>query len=154
MKQEPFPRHSASRSLPASNAAADTAKKMKRRSDPRSNGAVRGCRRRLPERAAQPPIRCPSWNEGASKAASSPFVQAVTDTASKEFVPPEERGRHFRQRRHAVGEQPLYVQFVFMLDQLKAAAPTHPELKDDPAFAAMIKRRPPGAGQAGQKRSS
>ena len=31
-------------------------------------------------------------------------------------------------------EQPLYFQFLFMLDQVKAAAPKHPEWKDDPAF--------------------
>jgi phosphoglycolate phosphatase-like HAD superfamily hydrolase len=35
-------------------------------------------------------------------------------------------------------EQPLYFQFLFMLDQLKAAAPKHPEWNDNPAFKALV----------------
>jgi len=35
-------------------------------------------------------------------------------------------------------EQPLYFQFVFMLDQVKAVAPKHPEWKDNPAFQALV----------------
>jgi phosphoglycolate phosphatase-like HAD superfamily hydrolase len=35
-------------------------------------------------------------------------------------------------------EQPLYFQLAFMLDQVKAAGPRHPEWKDDPAFRALV----------------
>jgi phosphoglycolate phosphatase-like HAD superfamily hydrolase len=35
-------------------------------------------------------------------------------------------------------EQPLYVQFVFMLEQIKAAAPKHPEWKTNAAFKALV----------------
>jgi len=100
---------------------------------------------------AQPADPLPSWNEGASKAGIVAFVQAVTDTASKEFVPPEERVATFDNDGTLWAEQPLYVQFVFMLDQLKAAAPKHPEWKDDPAFAAMIKRDRQALAKLGQK---
>jgi len=100
---------------------------------------------------AQPADPLPSWNEGASKAGIVTFVQAVTDTASKEFVPPEDRIATFDNDGTLWAEQPLYVQFVFMLDQVRAAAPKHPEWKDDPAFTAMIKRDRQALAKLGQK---
>ena len=100
---------------------------------------------------AQPADPLPSWNEGASKAGIVAFVQAVTDAASKEFVPPEDRVATFDNDGTLWAEQPLYVQFVFMLDQLKAAAPKHPEWKDDPAFTAIRKRDRQALAKLGQK---
>jgi phosphoglycolate phosphatase-like HAD superfamily hydrolase len=93
----------------------------------------------------------PSWNEGAAKQSIVDFVQAVTDTASKEFVPPEDRIATFDNDGTLWAEQPLYVQFVFMLDQVRAAAPKHPEWRDDPAFTAIIKRDRQALAKLGQK---
>jgi phosphoglycolate phosphatase-like HAD superfamily hydrolase len=48
-------------------------------------------------------------------------------------------------------EQPLYVQMVFMLDQVKAAAPRHPEWKDDPVFKALAARDREALAKMGHK---
>jgi phosphoglycolate phosphatase-like HAD superfamily hydrolase len=79
----------------------------------------------------------PSWNEGAAKARILAFVQAVTDKASKDFVPADDRVATFDNDGTLWCEQPMYVQLAFMLDQMKAAAPKHPEWKGNPAFKAL-----------------
>jgi phosphoglycolate phosphatase-like HAD superfamily hydrolase len=79
----------------------------------------------------------PSWNDGEAKSAIVEFVRAVTDGKGREFVPPGDRIAVFDNDGTLWSEQPLYIQFVFMLDQLKAAAPSHPEWKDLPAFQAL-----------------
>jgi phosphoglycolate phosphatase-like HAD superfamily hydrolase len=84
--------------------------------------------------AAQP---LASWNEGPSKAAIVGFVQAVTEANGKDYVAPADRIAVFDNDGTLWSEQPLYFQFVFMLDELKAAAPKHPEWKDNAAFRAL-----------------
>src|SRR5262245_42322914 len=79
----------------------------------------------------------PSWKAGDTKAAIVTFVQAVTDRKSKDYVAPGDRIAVFDNDGTLWSEQPLYFQFLFMLDQLKAAAPKHPEWNDDPAFKAL-----------------
>jgi phosphoglycolate phosphatase-like HAD superfamily hydrolase len=64
-------------------------------------------------------------------------VKAVTDAKGKDFVAPGDRIAVFDNDGTLWSEQPLYVQFVFMLDQLKAAAPKHPEWQDNAAFKAL-----------------
>jgi phosphoglycolate phosphatase-like HAD superfamily hydrolase len=82
----------------------------------------------------------PSWNEGDAKARIVSFVQAVTDEKGKDYVPPAERIAVFDNDGTLWSEQPLYFQFVFLLDQVKAAAPAHPEWKSNPAFKALMAR--------------
>ena len=82
----------------------------------------------------------PSWNEGEAKARIVTFVQAITDKKGKDYVAPAERIAVFDNDGTLWAEQPLYFQFVFMLDQVKAAAPKHPEWKDDPVFQALAKQ--------------
>ena len=80
----------------------------------------------------------PSWNEGAAKRAIVSFVQKVTQPG-KDYVRPEERIATFDNDGTLWVEQPLYFQFIFMLGQVKAAAPKHPEWKENPAFQAIEK---------------
>jgi phosphoglycolate phosphatase-like HAD superfamily hydrolase len=80
----------------------------------------------------------PSWSEGAAKQGIIQFVNSVTRKAGKDFVPEAERIAVFDNDGTLWTEQPLYTQFVFMVDQLKAAAPQHPEWKDNPAFKALM----------------
>jgi phosphoglycolate phosphatase-like HAD superfamily hydrolase len=80
----------------------------------------------------------PSWNDGAAKKAIVTFVEAVTDRTSKDYVASGDRIAVFDNDGTLWSEQPLYVQFVFMLDRLKAAAPKHPEWKDNAAFRALM----------------
>ena len=79
-----------------------------------------------------------SWNEGPAKRAILQFVAAVTTPGSPDLVPAEERIAVFDNDGTLWAEQPLYFQIVFMLDQVKRAAPQHPEWKDDPAFKALV----------------
>src|SRR5215470_13950611 len=83
-----------------------------------------------------------SWNDGAAKEGIVSFVRAVTDPGGKDYVPPPERVATFDIDGTLWGEQPLYFQFVFMLEQVKAAAPKHPEWKDNPAFKALTSPDP------------
>jgi phosphoglycolate phosphatase-like HAD superfamily hydrolase len=93
----------------------------------------------------------PSWNDGHAKARILAFVQAVTDKSGKDFVQPEDRVATFDNDGTLWCEQPLYFQMLFMLDQVKAAAPRHPEWKDNPAFKALIARDHQALGRMGHK---
>jgi phosphoglycolate phosphatase-like HAD superfamily hydrolase len=100
---------------------------------------------------AQAPDPLPSWNDGASKARILAFVQAVTDKSGKDFVKPDDRVATFDNDGTLWCEQPIYVQLAFMLDQLKAAAPKHPEWKDNPAFKALAARDHAALAKLGHK---
>jgi phosphoglycolate phosphatase-like HAD superfamily hydrolase len=95
--------------------------------------AVTGC---AGTPAATDPL--PSWNDGASKQAIVGFVDAVTRDGGPSYVPPAERIAVFDNDGTLWAEQPLYFQFVFMIEQLKAAAPQHPEWNSNPAFKALM----------------
>jgi phosphoglycolate phosphatase-like HAD superfamily hydrolase len=82
----------------------------------------------------------PSWAEGAAKQTIIQFVTDVTAPGAATFVPAEDRIAVFDNDGTLWVEQPLYVQFVFMLDQIKAAAPKHPEWKNNAAFKALVAR--------------
>jgi phosphoglycolate phosphatase-like HAD superfamily hydrolase len=80
----------------------------------------------------------PSWNDGEPKARIVEFVRAVTTAGGRDFVAPGDRIAVFDNDGTLWAEQPLYFQAFFMLDQVKAAAPKHPEWKDNPAFQALV----------------
>ncbi len=86
--------------------------------------------------AAAEPL--PSWNDGPAKRAILEFVTSVTTTGAPTFVPPAERIAVFDNDGTLWCEQPVYVQFAFALDRVRALAPAHPEWKDRPALAAAI----------------
>src|SRR5687767_14360747 len=69
----------------------------------------------------------PSWNEGAAKRSVFEFVAKVTKERSPNFVPPAERLAVFDNDGTLWAEQPIYIQFAFALDRVKALAPQHPE---------------------------
>ena len=76
---------------------------------------------------AQDPL--PSWNDGPAKKSITEFVAKVTKEGSPDFVPPEERIATFDNDGTLWCEQPMYFQFLFALDRVKALAPQHPEWK-------------------------
>ncbi|HNP37258.1 MAG TPA: HAD family hydrolase [Woeseiaceae bacterium] len=90
----------------------------------------------LPAAAATNPLA--SWNDGATKQAVISFVEKVTDTASKDFVPTEKRIAVFDNDGTLWVEQPMYAQVAFALDRVKALAPDHPEWQKDSALKAAI----------------
>jgi phosphoglycolate phosphatase-like HAD superfamily hydrolase len=93
----------------------------------------------------------PSWNEGAAKQGIVEFVKAVTEKGSKDFVPRAERVATFDNDGTLWAEQPLYFQFVFALDQVKAAAPKHSEWKDNAAFQALTNQDKEALAKLGHK---
>lgn len=80
----------------------------------------------------------PSWQDSAARAAVLKFVADVTKQGSPTYVPPEARIAVFDNDGTLWSEQPMPFQVLFMIDQLKAAAPQHPEWKNNPAFKALM----------------
>jgi phosphoglycolate phosphatase-like HAD superfamily hydrolase len=66
-------------------------------------------------------------------------VKAVTTKGGKGYVPPAERIAVFDNDGCLWAEQPLYFQFLFAIDRVKALAPKHPEWKDKEPFASLLK---------------
>ncbi|WP_213306896.1 HAD family hydrolase [Paraburkholderia sacchari] len=80
----------------------------------------------------------PSWQDSAARAAVLKFVADVTKPGSPAYVPPEARIAVFDNDGTLWSEQPMPFQALFMIDQLNAAAPQHPEWKKNPAFKALM----------------
>src|SRR5262245_12174696 len=76
----------------------------------------------------------PSWNDGASKKAIIDFVTRTTKEGSADFIPVEQRIACFDNDGTLWSEQPLYYQFVFGLDRIKALSAQHPEWKKQEPF--------------------
>ena len=93
----------------------------------------------------------PSWNDGPSKQAVITFVTDVTREGSPYFVPPPERIATFDNDGTLWIEQPIYVQFAYALDRVKALAPQHPEWKDTQPFKAVLEGDMAALGAAGEK---
>jgi phosphoglycolate phosphatase-like HAD superfamily hydrolase len=87
---------------------------------------------------AQGQASLPSWNEGSAKQSIVDFVREVTTPGAPQFVNPEERIAVFDNDGTLWSEQPMYFQFAFAFDRMKAIAPQHPEWKDNPLFAAVL----------------
>ena len=102
----------------------------------------------LPAFAADP---LPSWNDTAQKKAIVTFVERVTKESSLDFVPPSGRIATFDQDGTLWAEQPMYFQFFFALDRVKALAPQHPEWKDKEPFASLLKDNVKGALAGGER---
>ena len=111
--------------------------------------ALAFCRWHSPRRRAADPL--PSWNDGAPKKAIVDFVEKVTKEGSPDFVPPAERIAMFDNDGTLWAEQPMYFQFLFALDRVKALAPQHPEWKDKEPFASLLKGDVKGALAGGEQ---
>lgn len=80
----------------------------------------------------------PSWNDGPAKQAIVGFVQATTDKASPQFVPPEERIATFDQDGTLWVEHPMYTQVVSCLERVGTLAAAKPELKEREPFKTVL----------------
>ncbi|MGH7723981.1 MAG: HAD family hydrolase [Candidatus Eiseniibacteriota bacterium] len=79
-----------------------------------------------------------SWNEGPSKAAITEFVARVTKEGGPDFVVPAERIAVFDNDGTLWSEQPIYFQFAYAVDRIKATASDHPEWKGKQPFAGIL----------------
>jgi phosphoglycolate phosphatase-like HAD superfamily hydrolase len=98
---------------------------------------------------AQDPL--PSWNDTAPKKAIVDFVEKVTKEGSPDFVPPSERIATFDNDGTLWAEQPIYFQFAFAIDRVKALAPQHPEWKKQQPFATVLSGDKEALVASGQK---
>ncbi|VVE07749.1 HAD family hydrolase [Pandoraea iniqua] len=80
----------------------------------------------------------PSWRDGPSRDTILKFVSDVTRVGAPTFLPVESRVAVFDNDGTLWSEQPIPFQLIFMIDQVKAAAPDHPEWKKRPAFKALM----------------
>ncbi len=94
--------------------------------------------------------RLPSWNDTGPKRAIIAFVEKVTTEGSPDFVPVAERIATFDNDGTLWSEQPLYFEFIFALDRLRALAPQHPEWMMEQPFAAALKGDVKGALAGGE----
>lgn len=67
------------------------------------------------------PDPLPSWNEGAAKSTILSFVKQTCDPSSPNYVPPESRFVAFDQDGTLCIEHPLYIQFLYFIDEAKHA---------------------------------
>ena len=81
----------------------------------------------------------PSWNDTAPKKAIIAFVEDVTKPGSRDFVPVEERIATFDNDGTLWAEQPIYFQYYFVFDRIKALASQHPEWINQEPFASVLK---------------
>ena len=92
-----------------------------------------------------------SWNDGPAKQSILGFVAKVTVESSPDFVPRAERIATFDNDGTLWTEQPMYSQFLFALDRVKALAPQHPEWKDKEPFVSLLKDDVNGALAGGER---
>ncbi|MBD0830617.1 HAD family hydrolase [Aestuariibaculum sediminum] len=80
----------------------------------------------------------PSFNESTSKKNIIQFVETITDTASSDYVKPDDRIACFDNDGTLWVEQPLPSQIFFDLYRIKQLAVNHPEWKNEMPFKAVI----------------
>ena len=99
--------------------------------------------------AAKDPL--PSWNEGATKRSIIDFVTKTTKAGTPDFIPVADRIACFDNDGTLWSEQPMYFQFAFVMDRIKALAPQHPEWKDTQPFKAVLEGDVKTALSGGEK---
>lgn len=90
-----------------------------------------------------------SWNDTPTRAAIVDFVARTTTQGSPDYLEPGDRLAVFDNDGTLWTEQPMYNQFLFAIDRLRALAPDHPEWNDQPALAAILKGDMAAFGETG-----
>ena len=93
----------------------------------------------------------PSWNDGPVKQGIVKFVQAATDAAGPQHVPPAARIAVFDNDGTLWSEQPMYFQGFFAFDRVKALAPKHPEWKMKQPFKGILENDMKAVAATGEK---
>ena len=93
----------------------------------------------------------PSWNEGHAREAILDFVESVTRSDSKDYVPPAQRIAVFDNDGTLWPEKPAYFQLLFTIDRLKALAAEHPEWKTRQPFRAALEGDLETLARSGEK---
>lgn len=91
----------------------------------------------------------PSWNNTSAKQQIIKFVQQSTQQNADTFIPVEDRIATFDNDGTLWAEKPVYFQFYFVLDQIKAKASQHPEWKTEEPYASVLKGDLEGVKKSG-----
>ncbi|BES71348.1 HAD family hydrolase [Marinobacter nanhaiticus D15-8W] len=93
----------------------------------------------------------PSWNETETKASIIEFVESVTDSEADTFVPQEDRVAVFDNDGTLWAEKPVYFQFMFAMDRLKAMAKDDPSVLSSDVLKAAAEGDMGAVAQSGEK---
>jgi len=93
----------------------------------------------------------PSWNDAAPKQAIVKFVADTTKEGAPGFFPPAERIAVFDNDGTLWAEQPMYFQFGFAIERVKAMAPDHPEWKEKEPYRSVLAGNMKGVLATGSK---
>ena len=80
----------------------------------------------------------PSWQDTPLKTRILTYLNTVTDTQAKAFVPVEDRIAVFDNDGTLWSEKPMYFQLAYVIDRIKVLAPQHPEWKTTQPFQAVL----------------
>ena len=97
------------------------------------------------------PIRCRHGMTARPSKSIIDFVARVTKEGGPDFVAPEERIATFDNDGTLWIEQPMYNQFVFAIDGVKAQANQHPEWKTKEPFKSVLDGDMKGVAAMGEK---
>jgi phosphoserine phosphatase len=92
----------------------------------------------LPLSAFADPL--PSWKKGQAKQSVITFVERVTDSTGKDFVPVEERLAVFDNDGTLWCETPLPPQAYYAFAEVQRLLPENPAWKDEPSVRAFLKK--------------
>jgi hypothetical protein len=81
-----------------------------------------------------------SWNDGVAKSEILDLVARVTKEGDRDYVPPAERIATFDNDGTLWCEQPIQVQFLFLVDRVKQLAARDPVLRERQPFKALLER--------------
>ncbi len=84
-----------------------------------------------------------TWNDSDIKNSITDFVNRITNKNSADFIPEEDRIAVFDNDGTLWSEQPIYFQFFFAIDRVKALAIDHPEWKNQQPFKAVLENDMP-----------
>jgi phosphoglycolate phosphatase-like HAD superfamily hydrolase len=87
---------------------------------------------------AQSPDPLPSWNDDAVKQNIIDFIMRVTTDGSPDYVAEQDRIATFDNDGTLWVEKPLYTQFVFVIDRVKAVSNEHPDWKTKEPFKSVL----------------
>ncbi|MHA1179325.1 MAG: HAD family hydrolase [Alphaproteobacteria bacterium] len=80
----------------------------------------------------------PSWSDSTVKANIIDFVVRATTEGSPDYVPEQDRIATFDNDGTLWVEKPLYTQFVFVIDRVKATSNQHPQWKKKEPFKSVL----------------
>lgn len=93
----------------------------------------------------------PSWNDGDVKNAIISYVEDVTNKDSDNFIEVADRIATFDNDGALWSEQPIYFQFFFAIDRIKAMAADHPEWKNKQPFKSVLENNMDELMKQGEK---